>query len=44
MNLCETCKNYQGMNYSGDKVRCVKRGTKHPRAWKCVQFAKKEGC
>ena len=33
MNLCETCAYYLGLNYSGEKVRCKKRGTKRARAW-----------
>ena len=42
MNLCETCAYYLGLNYSGEKVRCKKRGTKRARAWKCLHY--KEGC
>lgn len=39
---CETCKNYQGMTYSGKKVRCKTRGTKRPRTKKCVGYDEKE--
>ena len=38
--LCETCQNYLGLNYSGEKVRCKTRGTKRPRMWKCKGFKK----
>lgn len=38
MNLCGKCKHKLGMNYSGEKVRCCKRGTKRPRARKCKEF------
>lgn len=35
---CFSCAHFLGMNWSGKRVRCRERGTRHARANKCKWF------